>query len=73
MLWQVLERDYINIDVAFVFALFYLKGVAPKEVKLMTIYRGVVTFALLQLPGLALVSLRQELAASVGGVVASGC
>jgi TRAP-type mannitol/chloroaromatic compound transport system permease large subunit len=44
------------------FALFYLKGVAPKEITLMHIYRGVVPFVLLQLTGLALVFLWPALA-----------
>jgi TRAP-type mannitol/chloroaromatic compound transport system permease large subunit len=39
------------------FALFYLKGVCPAEVRLVDIYRGVVPFIILQLIGLALVFL----------------
>ena len=38
----------------FGFALFYLRGVAPPEVKTTEIYRGVVPFILIQLLGLAL-------------------
>jgi tripartite ATP-independent transporter DctM subunit len=38
----------------FGFALFYLKGVAPPEVTIQEIYRGIVPFVLLQLLGLAL-------------------
>ncbi|MGF1657824.1 MAG: TRAP transporter large permease subunit [Rubrimonas sp.] len=38
----------------FGFALFYLKGVAPKEVTIQEIYRGIVPFVLLQLFGLGL-------------------
>ncbi|MXN66198.1 TRAP transporter large permease subunit [Stappia sp. GBMRC 2046] len=38
----------------FGFALFYMKGVAPPEVQIQHIYRGIVPFVLLQLIGLAL-------------------
>ncbi|MHA1597568.1 MAG: TRAP transporter large permease [Alphaproteobacteria bacterium] len=41
----------------FGFALFYLRGVAPPEVSTMQIYRGVIPFVLIQLLGLALLSL----------------
>jgi TRAP-type mannitol/chloroaromatic compound transport system permease large subunit len=37
------------------FAIFYLRGVAPPEVTVGTIYKGVVPFVLLQLLGLALI------------------
>jgi TRAP-type mannitol/chloroaromatic compound transport system permease large subunit len=46
----------------FGFALFYLKGVAPREVTMQTIYRGIIPFVLLQLLALALVMLFPELA-----------
>jgi tripartite ATP-independent transporter DctM subunit len=39
----------------FGFALFYLRGVAPKEIPTSTIYRGVVPFVVIQLFALALV------------------
>ncbi len=38
----------------FGFALFYLKGVAPAEVTIQEIYRGIIPFVLLQVLGLAL-------------------
>ncbi|MEZ7974265.1 MAG: TRAP transporter large permease subunit [SAR324 cluster bacterium] len=38
----------------FGFALFYLRGVSPPEVKTIQIYRGVVAFIILQLIGLAI-------------------
>jgi TRAP-type mannitol/chloroaromatic compound transport system permease large subunit len=44
------------------FALFYLKGVCPPQIKLMDIYRGIIPFVLLQLTGLALVFLIPALA-----------
>ncbi|MDE0210883.1 MAG: C4-dicarboxylate ABC transporter, partial [Boseongicola sp.] len=37
------------------FALFYLKGVCPPEIKLTHIYRGIIPFVILQLIGLSLV------------------
>ncbi|MFK7869827.1 MAG: TRAP transporter large permease subunit [Roseobacter sp.] len=66
LLWFVilvavtLQTSFLTPPVGF--ALFYLKGVAPKEISLMHIYRGVVPFVLLQLTGLALVFLWPALA-----------
>ena len=50
----------INLQTSFLtppfgFALFYLKGVAPPEVKTVDIYRGVIPFVIIQLIGLGLV------------------
>jgi len=45
----------------FGFALFYLRGVAPKEVSTLDIYRGVVPFIAIQLLGLLLIILFPEL------------
>jgi TRAP-type mannitol/chloroaromatic compound transport system permease large subunit len=45
----------------FGFALFYLRGVAPKEVTTVTIYRGVVPFIVLQVIALAAVWAYPEL------------
>ena len=50
----------INLQTSFLtppfgFALFYLKGIAPKEVKIQEIYKGIIPFVLLQLGGLILV------------------
>ncbi len=50
----------INLQTSFLtppfgFALFYLKGVAPPEVKIGHIYRGIIPFVILQLIGLAIV------------------
>jgi tripartite ATP-independent transporter DctM subunit len=46
----------------FGFALFYLRGVAPPEVKTMHIYKGVFPFIVIQLLGLALLALFPEIA-----------
>ncbi len=50
----------VNLQTSFLtppfgFALFYMKGVAPPEVKMEQIYKGIVPFVLLQLFGLAMV------------------
>ncbi len=48
-----LQTSFLTPPVGF--ALFYLKGVAPPEVRLSTIYRGVLPFILLQIIGLMLI------------------
>lgn len=48
-----LQTSFLTPPVGF--ALFYLKGVCPPEIKLIDIYRGVVPFIVLQLIGLSLV------------------
>jgi len=48
-----LQTSFLTPPVGF--ALFYLKGVCPPEIKLLDIYKGVVPFVLLQLVGLMLV------------------
>ena len=50
----------VNLQTSFLtppfgFALFYMKAVAPKSVKIQEIYRGIIPFVLLQLIGLSLV------------------
>lgn len=57
----------INLQTSFLtppfgFALFYLKAVAPPQVRIQQIYRGIVPFVLLQLFGLGLVILFPEIA-----------
>ncbi len=46
----------------FGFALFYLRGVAPPEVKTMQIYKGVVPFVIIQLVALIILAVFPELA-----------
>jgi tripartite ATP-independent transporter DctM subunit len=48
-----LQTSFLTPPVGF--AIFYLKGVAPPEIDVTTIYRGVVPFILLQLLGLAII------------------
>jgi tripartite ATP-independent transporter DctM subunit len=50
-----LQTSFLTPPVGF--AIFYLKGVCPADVRLVDIYRGVVPFIVLQLIGLALVFL----------------
>jgi tripartite ATP-independent transporter DctM subunit len=50
----------VNLQTSFLtppfgFALFYLKGIAPKEIKIESIYLGIIPFVLLQLLGLIVV------------------
>lgn len=57
----------VNLQTSFLtppfgFALFYLKAVAPKSVKIQEVYRGIIPFVLLQLIGLALVASFPEIA-----------
>ncbi len=54
-----LQTSFLTPPVGF--ALFYLKGVAPEGVGVGHIYRGVVPFILLQLGGLSLVFIWQDL------------
>ena len=57
----------INLQTSFLtppfgYALFYLKGIAPPEVTLLSIYRGIIPFVILQLIGLAMVLTFPEIA-----------
>ena len=57
----------VNLQTSFLtppfgFALFYLKGVAPPQVRLQHIYKGIIPFVLLQLIGLGLVMTFPDLA-----------
>ena len=57
----------VNLQTSFLtppfgFALFYLKGIAPKEIKIQQIYMGIIPFVLLQVVGLILVLAFPDLA-----------
>jgi TRAP-type mannitol/chloroaromatic compound transport system permease large subunit len=57
----------INLQTSFLtppfgFALFYLKGIAPKEVKIASIYKGIIPFVILQLSALILVIIFPQIA-----------
>jgi tripartite ATP-independent transporter DctM subunit len=60
----------INLQTSFLtppfgFALFYLKGIAPKEIKIQSIYKGIIPFVILQLIGLIVVMWKPDLALSL--------
>ena len=60
----------VNLQTSFLtppfgFALFYLKGIAPKEIKIQQIYLGIIPFVLLQLAGLIIVIAFPEAALSL--------
>ncbi|SDG89483.1 TRAP transporter large permease [Roseospirillum parvum] len=53
----------------FGFALFYLRGVAPRAISTMHIYRGVLPFVIIQLIGLGILAAFPELATWLPGVI----
>ncbi|MHA1564835.1 MAG: TRAP transporter large permease [Alphaproteobacteria bacterium] len=64
----------VNLQTSFLtppfgFALFYMKGVAPPEVRIQSIYKGIIPFVLLQLVGLGLVLAFPQLALWLPSVV----
>ena len=63
MLGMNLQTSFLTPP--FGFALFYLRGVAPPEVKTTQIYKGVIPFILIQLIGLALITLFPEIVTSL--------
>ena len=56
----------------FGFALFYLKGVAPPEIRTGHVYRGIIPFVVIQLIGLTLVIAFPEMATWLPEAVVSG-
>ena len=54
-----LQTSFLTPPVGF--ALFYMKGVAPKEITVRDIYRGVIPFVLVQLFGLVLIFIYEDL------------
>ena len=64
----------INLQTSFLtppfgFALFYMKGVAPPEVKMQDIYKGIVPFVILQLTGLVFVIAWPDIALWLPGLL----
>lgn len=55
----MLQTSFLTPPVGF--ALVYLKGVAPPEVELAHIYRGVIPFIVLQLVGILIVAMWPQL------------
>jgi tripartite ATP-independent transporter DctM subunit len=67
IVYWVLILLAVNLQTSFLtppfgFALFYIKGIAPKEIRIQDIYRGIVPFVLLQLLGLIAVMAFPQLA-----------
>jgi tripartite ATP-independent transporter DctM subunit len=57
----------VNLQTSFLtppfgFALFYLKGIAPREIKIQSIYLGIIPFVILQIIGLMLVLWKPNIA-----------
>ena len=66
----------INLQTSFLtppfgFSLFYLKGVAPPEVRTVDIYRGIIPYVAIQLVGLGLVYFVPEVATWLPRVLGS--
>ncbi len=64
----------INLQTSFLtppfgFALFYLRGVAPAEIRTLDIYKGVVPFILIQIIMLAILSFWPQLATWLPGII----
>lgn len=55
-----LQTSFLTPPVGF--ALFYIKGVAPPEIAVTDIYRGVIPFIIIQLVALAIVFVVPEIA-----------
>jgi len=70
MVYWFLILMAINLQTSFLtppfgFALFYLKGIAPKEIRIQDIYKGIIPFVLLQLGALILVIAYPDVALSL--------
>ena len=60
MIAMVLQTSFLTPP--FGFSLFYLKGIAPKEVSTGDIYKGVIPFVIIQVVGIIIVFLIPEIA-----------
>lgn len=75
-LWFVVLMA-VNLQTSFLtppvgYALFYLKGTVPADVKLLDIYRGIVPFVALQLVGITVVALFPPIATWLPSFIAKG-
>jgi len=64
----------INLQTSFLtppfgFALFYMKGVAPKSIKMSDIYKGVIPYIIIQISGLILVMIFPAIALWLPGIL----
>jgi TRAP-type mannitol/chloroaromatic compound transport system permease large subunit len=65
-LWFIILMA-VNLQTSFLtppfgFALFYLKGIAPREIKITSIYKGIIPFVILQVIGLIMIMWQPEIA-----------
>jgi TRAP-type mannitol/chloroaromatic compound transport system permease large subunit len=65
-LWFIILMA-VNLQTSFLtppfgFALFYLKGIAPREIKITSIYKGIIPFVILQVIGLGMIMWQPEIA-----------
>ena len=65
-LWFIILMA-VNLQTSFLtppfgFALFYLKGIAPREIKITSIYKGIIPFVILQVIGLVMIMWKPEIA-----------
>jgi TRAP-type mannitol/chloroaromatic compound transport system permease large subunit len=65
-LWFIILMA-VNLQTSFLtppfgFALFYLKGIAPREINITSIYKGIIPFVLLQLIGLIVIMWHPDVA-----------
>ena len=67
MIAMVLQTSFLTPP--FGFSLFYLRGVAPKEVTTIDIYKGVVPFVLIQLAAIIIVFLIPEIATIIPSLI----
>ena len=67
MIAMVLQTSFMTPP--FGFSLFYLRGVAPKEVSTMDIYKGVIPFVLIQIVAIIIVFLIPEIATMLPSLI----
>ena len=67
MIAMVLQTSFLTPP--FGFSLFYLRGVAPKEVSTQDIYKGVIPFVIIQIIAVILVFLIPEIATIIPAII----
>ena len=68
---QCLAQYTVNLTPPFGFALFYIKGIVPPEVKIQEIYRGVIPFILIIIAVVVLVTFFPQVVYFLPNLVAS--
>ena len=67
MIAMVLQTSFLTPP--FGFSLFYLRGVAPKEVSTQDIYKGVIPFVIIPIIAVILVFLIPEIATIIPAII----